>query len=303
MPLPDFQALMLPLLQLLADQQVHRTRAVIEALAAHFQLTPEERRQLLPSGKQFTFDNRVGWARTHLKKAGLLDNSQRGFLRITPAGQGVLRQQPPVINSKYLEQFAGWREFRGLSDQNAVTPAIADLTQTPNTPEEDLDAVYQQLRSDLRSDLLQTIKSCSPAFFERLVVELLVAMGYGGSRREAGQAIGRNNDEGIDGIIKEDRLGLDIIYIQAKRWDAVVGRPEIQKFAGALQGQRARKGIFITTSAFSKEAADYVRKIESKIILIDGQTLAEYMIDNNVGVTVEATYELKRIDRDYFIED
>lgn len=303
MPLPDFQALMLPLLQLLADQQVHRTRAVIEALAAHFQLTPEERRQLLPSGKQFTFDNRVGWARTHLKKAGLLDNSQRGFLRITPAGQEVLHQQLPAINTKYLEQFAGWREFSGLSDTHAVTPAIAELTQTPNTPEEDLDAVYQQLRSDLRSDLLQTIKSCSPAFFERLVVELLVAMGYGGSRQEAGQAIGRNNDEGIDGIIKEDRLGLDIIYIQAKRWEAVVGRPEIQKFAGALQGQRARKGIFITTSAFSKEAADYVRKIESKIILIDGQTLAEYMIDNNVGVTVEATYELKRVDRDYFIED
>ncbi|WP_126147865.1 restriction endonuclease [Synechococcus elongatus] len=302
MPLPDYQALMLPLLRLLADQQVHRTRDTIEALAGSFQLTPEERRQLLPSGKQFTFDNRVGWARTHLKKAGLLDNSQRGFLRITPAGQEVLRQQPSAINTKYLEQFAGWREFSGLSNI-AVTPALEVLTQTPNTPEEDLDAVYHQLWSALRSDLLQTIKSCSPAFFECLVVELLVAMGYGGSRLEAGQAIGRNNDEGIDGIIKEDRLGLDIIYIQAKRWELVVGRPEVQKFAGALQGQQARKGIFITTSTFSKEAADYVRKIESKIILIDGQTLAEYMIDNNVGVVVEATYELKRIDRDYFTED
>ncbi|WP_338442109.1 restriction endonuclease [Synechococcus elongatus IITB4] len=303
MPLPDYQALMLPLLQLLADQQVHRTRAVIETLAESFQLTSAERQHLLPSGKKFTFDNRVGWARTYLKKAGLIDSPQRGFLQITAAGQEVLRHNPSKIDVGYLDQFEGFREFRGLSGTTTETPAIAVLTQTSNTPEEDLDAVYQQLRSDLRVELLQIIKSCSPAFFERLVVELLVAMGYGGSRREAGQAIGRNNDEGIDGIIKEDRLGLDIIYIQAKRWDAVVGRPEIQKFAGALQGQRARKGIFITTSAFSKEAADYVRKIDSKIILIDGQTLAEYMIDNNVGVTVEATYELKRIDRDYFIED
>ncbi|WP_338462479.1 restriction endonuclease [Synechococcus elongatus IITB7] len=303
MPLPDYQALMLPLLQLLADQQVHRTRAVIEALAESFQLTPAERQHLLPSGKQFTFDNRVGWARTYLKKAGLIDSPQRGFLQITAAGQEVLRHNPFKIDVGYLDRFEGFREFRGPSSTTTETPAIAVPTQTSNTPEENLDAVYQQLRSDLRVELLQTIKSCSPAFFERLVVELLVAMGYGGSRREAGQAIGRNNDEGIDGIIKEDRLGLDIIYIQAKRWEAVVGRPEIQKFAGALQGQRARKGIFITTSAFSKEATDYVRKIDSKIILIDGQTLAEYMIDNNVGVTVEATYELKRIDRDYFIED
>lgn len=271
MPLPDYQALMLPLLRLLADQQVHRTRDAIEALAGSFQLTPAERQHLLPSGKQFTFDNRVGWARTYLKKAGLIDSPQRGFLQITTIGQEVLQQNPPKIDVSFLEQFDSFREFRGLSDTNTVTPAIMNLTQTPNTPEEDLDAVYHQLRSALRSDLLQTIKSCSPAFFECLVVELLVAMGYGGSRLEAGQAIGRNNDEGIDGIIKEDRLGLDIIYIQAKRWESVVGRPEVQKFAGALQGQQARKGIFITTSTFSKEAADYVRKIESKIILIDGQ--------------------------------
>jgi len=204
------------------------------------------------------------------------------------------------LNQSFLNQFRSLRRDRTTSENTIVTEAHKD---NEGTPEEALEAAYQGLRNGLIDEILGTVKACSPAFFEELVVDLIVKMGYGGSKREAGQAIGRSGDEGIDGIIKEDRLGLDIIYIQAKRWEAVVGRPEIQKFAGALQGQRARKGIFIATSSFSRDAYDYVRNIDTKIILIDGRTLAEYMIDNNVGVTVEASYELKRIDGDYFAED
>ncbi len=296
---------MLPLLELAGDGEVHRYRSAVDILAVRFNLSAEERRELLPSGKQPTFDNRVGWARTYMTKAGLLASPARGQFVITDRGRQVLLENPPAINVPYLERFPEFVEFRNLrrtkpADDNAASSVTAS---DENTPEEALESAYQSLRADLASEILQTIKACSPAFFEELVVDLVVKMGYGGSRREAGQAVGRTSDEGIDGIIKEDRLGLDIIYIQAKRWEGVVGRPEIQKFAGALQGQRARKGIFITTSSFSREARDYVTNIDAKIILVDGKSLTEYMIDHNVGVTVEATYEVKRMDSDYFTED
>jgi restriction system protein len=292
-------------MRLAADGEVHRYRSAVESLADHFELTPDERRELLPSGKQPTFDNRVGWARTYMTKAGLLSSPKRGLFQITERGQRILQENPLIINVAFLEKFDEFIEFRNLRRDKPPTEEVsrAVLSSDESTPEEALEGAYQSLRSDLTNEILEKVKDCSPAFFEDLVVDLIVKMGYGGSRREAGQAISRAGDEGIDGIIKEDRLGLDIIYIQAKRWEAVVGRPEIQKFAGALQGQRARKGIFITTSSFSRDATDYVRNIDTKIILIDGATLAEYMIDSNVGVTVEATYELKRIDSDYFSED
>jgi restriction system protein len=308
MPIPDYQSIMLPLLKISGDGEIHQFRATVETLAQHFALTEAERRELLPSGKQPTFDNRVGWARTYMTKAGLLASPKRGVFKITDQGRRVLQQNPPVVNVQFLEQFEEFRAFRALRRESLpVSSNIGErLTATApaeQTPEESLEAAYQTLRKNLADEILETVKKCSPEFFEQLVVDLLVRMGYGGSRREAGQAIGRSGDEGIDGIIKEDRLGLDIIYVQAKRWEGVVGRPEVQKFAGALQGQRARKGIFITTSAFSRDASDYAKQIETKIILVDGSTLAEYMIDHGVGVTSEALYELKRIDSDYFSEE
>lgn len=295
---------MLPLLHLASDGEIHRFRSAVETLAKQFELTIDEQRDLLPSGKQPIFDNRVGWARTYMTKAGLLNSPKRGLFQITKRGKEVLDENLSVLNVEQLNRFPEFIEFRNRKNAKPQLESVVSAESFSNAnPEEALEAAYQSLRADLAEEILSTIKGCSPTFFEDLVVDLIVKMGYGGSRREAGQAIGRSGDEGIDGIIKEDRLGLDIIYLQAKRWEAVVGRPEIQKFAGALQGQRAKKGIFITTSSYSREAHEYVNTIETKIILIDGPTLTEYMIENNVGVTTEATYELKRIDSDYFAED
>jgi restriction system protein len=303
MPIPDYQSIMLPLLKYAGDGEEHSLRETIEALADEFELTREERNQLLPSGQQAIFDNRVGWARTYLKKAGLLESTRRGYYCITERGKDVLGQNPPKINAAYLKQFPTFVEFQRPKQRETKETDGQEVDDT-QTPEEEIERAYQQIRQDLVVELLQTIKSHSPAFFERLVIDLLVKMGYGGTRRDAGEAIGASGDGGIDGIIKEDRLGLDIVYIQAKRWDdATVGRPEIQKFAGALQGQRARKGIFITTSTFSQSAREYVSLIDSKIVLIDGETLTQLMIDYNIGVAPIASYELKRIDSDYFTEE
>ncbi len=298
MAIPDYQTIMLPLLKYLGDNQEHSLRDTIEYLGNKFQLSNEERKELLPSGQQATFDNRVGWARTYMKKAILLEPTRRGYFRITERGKDVLSRNPQKINVKFLGQFQEFMEFRQLRKEKIVIPP-----PTSETPEEALENAYQKLQEGLAVDLIQNVKECSPNFFERLVVALLVKMGYGGSRKEAGQAVGGTADGGIDGIIKEDKLGLDIIYIQAKRWENTVGRPDIQKFAGALQGQKAKKGIFITTSNFSKNALDYVKDIDNKIILIDGQRLAELMIDHNVGVSPLASYEIKKIDTDYFIEE
>jgi restriction system protein len=300
MSIPDYESLMLPLLRLAGDEQEHSLREAIEVLAAEFRLTEEEQTELLPSGRQSTFDNRVGWARTYMKKAGLLESSRRGYFRSTPRGLQVLERNPPAIDVSFLEQFSEFVEFRSLRKEAAPSEEL--LEPSKKTPEESLETAYQKVRQSLVSEILQTVKSCSPAFFERLVVDVLVKMGYGGTRQDAGRAVGRSGDDGIDGIIKEDRLGLDIIYIQAKRWEGVVGRPEVQKFAGALQGHRARKGIFITTSSFTKDAAEYVSRIDSKIILIDGELLAQLMIDHNVGVSLVASYEIKKVDSDYFTE-
>lgn len=303
MGVPDFQSVMLPLLRLASDEQEHALREAIDALADEFSLSDAERKELLPSGRQATFNNRVGWARTYLTKAGLIELPKRGHFRISPRGLEALKKNPPKINIAFLEQYPEFVEFRSRDKEPSTSGADA-LQTDEQTPEESLESAYQQVRRGLATELLQTIKSCSPEFFERLVIDVLLKMGYGGSRKEAGQAVGRSGDGGIDGIIKEDRLGLDIIYIQAKRWDTnnTVGRPEVQKFAGALQGHRAKKGIFITTSDFSREALDFVSRIDSKIVLIDGQTLAQHMIDHGVGVSAVASYEVKKIDSDYFLE-
>ncbi|MFQ5897397.1 MAG: restriction endonuclease [Candidatus Methylomirabilia bacterium] len=302
MAVPDYQTIMLPLLRYAADTQEASLRNAIDHLANEFGLAEENRKHLLPSGRQPTFDNRVGWARTYMKKAGLLESTRRGFFRITERGLQVLAQNPARIDDKFLSQFPEFLEFQSRKEEKEGQLASIG-GQVAETPEEQLEFAYQRTREELSRELLKQIMTWPATFFEKLVVELLVKIGYGGSRLDAGQAIGRTGDEGIDGIIKEDKLGLDIIYIQAKRWTNTVGRPEIQKFVGALQGQRARKGIFITTSSFSKDAVDYAASIESKVVLIDGQKLAELMIDHNLGVSTIATYELKKIDTDYFTEE
>jgi restriction system protein len=293
---------MLPLLRLLKDGREHYLGEVVSSLADEFKLSPEEREQLLSSGQQTVIRNRAGWARTYLKKAGLLESPRRGYFRITERGQSVLSSKPVRIDVKYLEQFPEFVAFRELRHERQEEDP-PPITHTDATPEEALEGAYLRLRLDLESDLLEQVKAASPSFFERLVVELLVRMGYGGTLRDAGQAVGKSGDGGIDGIIKEDRLGLDVIYIQAKRWEATVGRPEIQKFAGALQGHRARKGVFITTSAFSSDAQEFASRIDSKIVLIDGPALAKYMIDHNIGVSPVRSYEVKKIDSDYFGEE
>lgn len=303
MAIPDYQTIMLPLLKFAGDGKDYSKRQAIDTLADEFDLTEAERREMLPSGRQPLFENRLGWARTYLKKSGLIEPTRRGYFRITPRGLGIIKQNPPKIDVKFLDQFEEFKEFRVLRHEKSVVSEEAEAKEEEN-PEELLESAYQSLRKSLASDLLQQIKQSPPSLFERVVVELLVKMGYGGSRKDAGQAIGKSGDEGIDGIIKEDRLGLDTIYIQAKKWgNTVVGGPEIQKFAGALQVKHARKGIFITSSSFSQKAREHVSHIDVKIILIDGETLAELMIDHNIGVTPISVYEVKKVDLDYFTEE
>jgi restriction system protein len=304
--IPDYQSLMLPLLKLVADKQEHKYRDLIENLASEFQVTDEERKELLASGNQAIFDNRVGWAKTYLKKAGLLDSPKRATFVITQIGLDTLKKNPDRVDAKYLRQFPAFLEFQNASrNDNDSEEEIVIVETNEQTPEENLDKAYQRIRKSLASELLNRVVDLSPTFFERLVVELLVKMGYGGSIKDAGKAIGKSGDEGIDGTIKEDKLGLDIIYIQAKRWRPgnVVGRPELHKFVGALAGQGAKKGIFITTSNFTKEALEYTPKNETKIVLIDGEQLAQLMIDYNLGCTTQQIYELKKIDSDYFGEE
>ncbi|MBU8900839.1 restriction endonuclease [Corallococcus sp. M34] len=301
MPIPDFQSAMLPVLRLAQDGKDHTLREAAEAITVEFKATEEERNELLPSGRQRRIHNRVGWAKTYLQKAGLLEPNGRGRFRITSRGREVLQRRPSRIDMKFLEQFPEYNAFAALRhDADEAEPSAPELPSATETPEEILEESYQELRRRLADELLDRIKACDPKFFEKLVVDLLVTMGYGGSRKDAGQAVGQSGDEGIDGIIKEDRLGLDVVYIQAKRWNNTVGRPVVQAFAGSLEGQRARKGVLITTSDFSREARDYVRQIEKKIVLIDGGELAKLMIDHGVGVTEVATYTVKKLDLDYF---
>jgi restriction system protein len=302
--IPDFQSIMYPFLLHLKDGKEYLMRNVIDQLAIHFKLSPDELKELLPSGHQAIFDNRVGWARTYLKKAGLLDSFQRGYIQISKLGQQILEQQPDTINVKFLKKFDSFKEFHTYKQSNeASINQDEEVNNQTSTPRELLEYSYQQLQDELAQEILTKIMSCSPQFFENLVVELMVKMGYGGSRKDAGQAIGKTGDGGIDGIIKEDKLGLDFIYIQAKRWEGTIGRPEIQKFVGALQGRFANKGVFITTSGFSKDALEYVRFIQNKVVLINGEQLTQLMIDYNLGVSHEVVYEVKKLDFDYFIDE
>ena len=309
MAIPDYQTLMLPALQRLGDGALHRPRDVIAGLADSYNLTDEERAQMLPSGRIQLFNNRVHWAVTYLRHAGLAANPSRGNWQITQTGTGVLRENPPRIDNVFLRRYPSFAEWSRRSAPKNATNLPADLAQplgetgeTSETPEEILERTWRVLRAQVADELLEQILIASPQFFERLVVRLLVAMGYGGTYAEAARVTRATADGGIDGIIKEDRLGLDAIYVQAKRWEATVGRPEIQKFAGSLEGERARKGVFITTSGFSPEAREYVNRIDKRIVLIDGPTLADLMIEHAVGVTTGREYVVPRLDLDFFEE-
>ena len=272
----------------------------MEYLSNEFSLTKEEREELLPSKTQDVISNRIGWARTYMKKAGLLEDTRRGYFKITERGQSVLSENLDKITTKYLGKFEEFKAFRDKHIEKDTDPDIS--LSVDETPEEMLENGFAKLSENLIDEVLSKISECSPSFFEHLVIVLLVHMGYGGSFSEAAQVVGKSGDEGIDGIIKEDKLGLDTIYVQAKRWKGVVGRPEIQKFAGALLGQKASKGVFITTSSFTKEAVEYASSVDRKVVLIDGEKLATLMIEHNVGISTVRTYEIKRIDSDYFEE-
>jgi restriction system protein len=304
MAIPNYETIMLPLLHYVADGAEHPLREITAHIADLFELTPEERERRLPSGQSTYIQNRTGWAKTYLKKAGLLSTVRRGLIQITDRGREVLANKPDRIDGNFLGQFQEFNDFRARTSNPLNAESLRGAGDEAQTPEETIQRSYMALRSQLVDDLLERIKGCSSDFFERLVVDLIVAMGYGGSQSDAARATQRSNDGGIDGIIKQDRLGLDTIYIQAKRWDEnrPVHRPEIQKFAGALQGVRAHKGIFLTTSSFSDGAREYVANIDSKIVLIDGSELAELMIDHGLGVSAHHTYELKKLDGDYFEE-
>ncbi len=310
MTIPDFQTFMLPVLREFADGAEHLYKDVRSRIAVTMQLTPEELADVVPSGSKTRFEDRAAWAQAYLKQAGLLKSVRRGVYQITPRGQEVLAAPPDKITMQFLEQFPEYREFkarRRSGDEearpNATDNGLDDGAPAALTPDEQIRAGYQLLRANLAAQLLDRVRQASPLFFERLVVQLLVAMGYGGSYADAAQVVGKSGDGGIDGIIKEDRLGLESIYVQAKRWETTVGRPTIQQFAGALHGHRARKGVMITTSNFSREAIEYAKTSQIAIVLIDGVQLADFMIEFGVGVSDVETIKLKRLDEDYFGEE
>lgn len=305
MPIPDYETLMLPMLQLAAGANGEEVALSVAAgkLADRFKLTDDERQELLPSGGTFKFSSRVSWARTYLQKAGLLEASRRGHFRLTGRRQDVLKSNPERIDGALLSQFEEFREFQGRK-RDRRTEKATESAVSAETPIESLATQYERLREALVSEVLERVKKCSPQFFERLVILLLVQMGYGGSLKDAGQAVGKTKDGGIDGVIREDKLGLASIYVQAKRWnDKPVGSPDIDQFAGALSKRKAPKGIFITTSTFTKDALASVKEYASRIVLIDGVQLAGYMMDHNVGVSSMSIYDVKKIDSDFFEDD
>jgi restriction system protein len=303
MAVPDFQSFFKPLLEMAADGKEHSMKEARELIARNMKLSEEDMKEMLPSGAQTKYDNRVAWAKSYFVQAKVLEAPRRAYFRITDRGLDLLKKGYERIDVKILNQYPEFVEFHTIKAAASTESNTEQETLQLETPEETLQKAYQNIRGDLAAEILDKIKGNSPQFFERLVVDIMVALGYGGSRVDAGKSIGQSGDEGIDGIIKEDRLGLDVIYLQAKRWDGTVGRPEIQKFVGALHGKRAKKGVFITTGRFSDDAIRYVESIDPKVILIDGRTLCELMIDYNLGTATTAKYEIKRIDTDYFTEE
>jgi len=302
MAVPDFQSFFKPLLEIAGDGKEHAIKDARKIIASRMKLTEEDLKEMLPSGTQSKFDNRVAWAKIYLTKAKVLEAPRRAYFIITDRGRSLLKEGHDRIDVKILNRYPEFVEFHTAKNDQLPSSSSSDISPI-ETPEETLQEAYQSIRNELATEILERIKGNSPQFFERLVVDIMVAIGYGGSHADAGKSIGQSGDEGIDGIIKEDRLGLDVIYLQAKRWAGTVGRPEIQKFVGALHGKRAKKGVFITTGTFSSDARSYVESINPKVILIDGKSLAELIIDYGLGTNIIAKYEIRRIDSDYFTEE
>lgn len=301
MSIPGFQEFMLPLLLLAETNEITTKKEYEETLANQFQLTDLDRAAMISSGGDFVYRNRIGWAVAYLVKAGLLERPEKATIRITPIGKAALAESPTKVNIRFLKKYSKLWDKDDEDESDNENDGLGD-EGSHSSPEERLAAAHAELRSALASELLSLVMTASPNFFERLVVKVLVAMGYGGTAEDAGQALGKSGDGGIDGVIKEDRLGLDSIYIQAKRWEGPVSRPTLQAFAGALMGQNASRGVFITSSDFTSGARDYVRSIQTKIVLINGQELADLMIEYGVGVIDEQTYRVKRVDPEYFGE-
>ena len=305
MAIPKYHEFMKPILVLLNNETLYSRSKIYSAMADEFEITEAEKEEWLPSKKQLIYKNRIGWALTYLKKAGLIDSPKKAYYSITPTGKKVLLENPMFIDNKYLQRFDTFKEFIEMSNGDDSTAVILDNTKN-DSPQDLMDTSYAQIMKTLEDDILSEVVSQTPEFFERLVIDLLISMGYGGSQIKNGQVLGKSGDGGVDGVIKEDKLGFDKIYVQAKKWDTLstIGRPELQKFVGALSGQGALKGAFITTAKFSKEAWDYARNQHMyKIALIDGLTLAKLMIENNIGVSTETVYEIKKVDSDYFSDD
>jgi restriction system protein len=301
MPVPDFQSMMLPLLEFADDGKEHTQSEVREFMVKRFGLGAGDLAERTTNGGQTKFANRIAWAKMHLQAAGLLKSVRWGVFRITPAGSALLARNVKTLGIRQLEEFESYRAFRKQASKKVKEENGKPVSAVEEaTPHETLDQAFRVILDSLAAEVLALVKSKPPAFFEQLVIDLLVKMGYGGSQQDAARAVGKSGDEGIDGIIDEDRLGLDVIYVQAKKWEQTVQRPELQKFVGALQGKRARKGIFITTSEFSSGARDYVKAIDNKVVLIDGARLAELMIEFDVGVATVSTYAVKRVDTDFF---
>lgn len=304
MEIPKYNEMYCAFLECLADMQQHKSKEIKDTIANRLSVSNAERQELLPSGRQAIFDNHVGWAGTYLKKAGLIANPSRGIYELTEQGKQVLDSHPTVIDNSFLTRFDSFRQFIS-AEPTSKKPTIAE-SQEDQTPQDAIDFAYQKINRALADDLLAEILKQPASFFEKMVVQLLENMGYGGSVENAGLVVGRTGDEGIDGIIREDKLGFSLIYIQAKRWDRAtsIGRPEIQKFVGALAGQGANKGLFITTARFSREALEYVNQQQvKKVVLVDGDLLTKLMIEHNLGVSTEAVYQIKRLDNDFFSDD
>ncbi len=304
MSIPGYQDTMGPVLRATADGGEHRIKDVVVAVANEFGLTPIDLEVRIPSGQPL-FSNRVHWAATYLKKAGLLEPAGRAQIRITAEGKAVLANPPKRIDRSFLLRYPSFVEFAQAKpkDSGTAPPTSAPEVETEATPRERIDAAEKELAQDLADELLAKVKAATATFFEHLVIDLLRKMGYGGPQLDAGQHLGKSGDAGLDGVIWQDRLGLEAVYVQAKRWDNTVSRPEVQKFAGSLEGAKARKGVFMTTATFSHEAREYTRGIEKRIVLIDGSELVRLMIEHNIGVSTEATVKIQRIDNDYFEEE
>jgi restriction system protein len=301
MSLPSFQQLMLPALQTLSQRYDEISVAGLEdEVVKTLRISSEDRARMLPSGNQTVFANRLNWARSYLSKAGLIELPRRGYCRATDRGRDLLAEGVNQIDLGVLErfpEFAAWRGQPKAEQPTAQAPA-------PECPEEVVASTFEVLHSELARQIVERVHSFSAGFFERLIVDLLVRMGYGGGRQEMGRSLGRVGDGGVDGVIKEDELGLDVVYVQAKRLDPNTGVPlrEVRDFVGGLEGHRATKGVFVTTSYFPSTAYDFVTRVSKRVVLIDGGELANLMIRHRVGVRIKDTYEVKKIDEDYFVE-